>query len=560
MFTQTFRRQLGLHLALIGLFAGSVPPAVQAEDFSPSILHKIQTANERIEMTVNSSRLLTLDLKIPRAQVNNKDVVDLTALSPNVIQIFAKKAGITQVNLWDEKNQIHSIDVAVFGDARELNLVLQQQFPHATVMVRPSANSVILSGFVPEPDQAAQIQLIAQDYYPKVVNLLKVGGVQQILLHVKVVEVSRTKLRELGFDFWTGNKSFFLSSTVSGLAVPNASPSGVFGPTGLETARFGVVSDNFAFFGLIDALREYDLAKIMAEPTLVTVSGRPAFFNSGGEFPILIPAGLGTVSVEFKKFGTQVDFVPIVLGNGNIRLEVKPRVSFVDPSLSVTAQGITVPGLNVREVDTGVEMKAGQTFAIAGLVQNRLETTNRGIPYLADLPYVGAAFRKTHEKNNEVELVVMVTPELVDPMDACDVPPCVPGSASRSPSDCDLYWKGHVEVPSCGPCSAGDCLWGGEGSNHMMGPGPETIPTPAPGANGAKPGESGPANGTSSSSPPRTSARTSSSNLAYPSSVAAGSPSQYSRPRPQDPRSTASASKQPAEPSLIGPVGYDAAK
>src|ERR1700682_3428690 len=147
------------------------------------------------------------------------------------------------------------------------------------------------------------------------------------------------------------------------------------------------------------------------ERTLLPVSGRPAFFNSGGEFPILIPAGLGTVSVEFKKFGTQVDFVPIVLGNGNIRLEVKPRVSFVDPSLSVTAQGITVPGLNVREVDTGVEMKAGQTFAIAGLVQNRLETTNRGIPYLADLPYFGAAFRKTHEKDNEVELVVMVTPE-----------------------------------------------------------------------------------------------------------------------------------------------------
>ena len=224
MFTQTFRRQLALHLALAPDRGLRVPcrrlsrPRIS----SPSIVHKIQTANERIEMTVNSSRLLTLDLKIPRAQVNNKDVVDLTALSPNVIQIFAKKAGITQVNLWDEKNQIHSIDVVVFGDARELNLVLQQQFPHATVMVRPSANSVILSGFVPEPDQAAQIQLIAQDYYPKVVNLLKVGGVQQILLHVKVMEVSRTKLRELGFDFWTGNKSFFLSSTVSGLAVPNA--------------------------------------------------------------------------------------------------------------------------------------------------------------------------------------------------------------------------------------------------------------------------------------------------------------------------------------------------
>jgi len=182
-------------------------------------------------------------------------VVDLTPLSPNVIQIFAKKPGITQINLWDEKDHVHAIDVVVFGDARELSLVLQQQFPHATVTVRPSANSVILSGFVPEPDQAAQIQKIAEDYSPKVVNLLKVGGVQQVLLHVKVMEVSRTKLREMGFDFWTNNNSFFLSSTPSNLIIPNLS-SGSFAPpatSGLDTVRFGVVSDNFAFFGLIDA-------------------------------------------------------------------------------------------------------------------------------------------------------------------------------------------------------------------------------------------------------------------------------------------------------------------
>jgi pilus assembly protein CpaC len=558
MFTHSRRRQLALHLSLIATIASFAPLTAPAQDIgSPSIVHRVQTANERLEMTVNSSRLLTLDLKIPRAQVNNKDVVDLTALSPNVIQVFAKKAGITQVNLWDEKNQIHSIDVVVFGDARELSLVLQQQFPNATVSVRPSANSVILSGFVPEPDQAAQIQMIAQDYYPKVVNLLKVGGVQQILLHVKVVEVSRTKLRELGFDFWTNNKSFFLSSTVSGTAVPSASPSGVFGPTGLETARFGIVSDGSTFFGLIDALREYDLAKIMADPTLTTVSGRPAFFNSGGEFPILIPAGLGTVSVDFKKFGTQVDFVPIVLGNGNIRLEVKPRVSFIDPSLNVTAQGITVPGLNVREVDTGVEMKPGQTLAIAGLVQSRVESSSRGIPYLDDLPYFGAAFRKQHEKVNEIELVVLVTPEIVDAIDACDVPPCLPGMSSRSPDDCELYWKGHIEVPSCGPCAAGDCLWGGEGGGQMR-MGPEAVPAPGP-ANGSKPVPAASSDGKSGSNAPQSSARPGSSNLAYPSSMAPGSAGPYNRPNAQNPRAAAAA-RQPAEPSLIGPVGYETVK
>jgi pilus assembly protein CpaC len=583
MFTQNTRHRLALHLSLIGLFAGIMPPATRGEDLqSPSIVHKIQVANERLEMTVNSSRLLTLDLKIPRAQVNNKDVVDLTPLSPNVIQIFAKKPGITQINLWDEKDHVHAIDVVVFGDARELSLVLQQQFPHATVTVRPSANSVILSGFVPEPDQAAQIQKIAEDYSPKVVNLLKVGGVQQVLLHVKVMEVSRTKLREMGFDFWTNNNSFFLSSTPSNLIIPNLSSGSFAAPatSGLDTVRFGVVSDNFAFFGLIDALRQYNLAKVMAEPTLVTVSGRPAYFNSGGELPYLVPAGLGTVSVAFKSFGTQVDFVPMVLGNGNIHLDVKPRVSFVDPTLSVTSGGITTPGFNVREVDTGVEMKAGQTLAIAGLVQNRMDYSNRGIPYLADLPYFGALFRKVHEQNNEIELVVMVTPELVEPMNPCDVPPCLPGMSSREPNDCELYWKGHPEVPSCGPCAAGDCLWGGEGhgGGPMMAPGIEMGPAPQPGA--PQPGVApvGPANpsgpvvpkpplpssGTAdpktSWSAPRSSPTNRGSSVDSAQPVAYGEPVSYNRSRPQNPRSNPSAASHLAEPNLIGPVGYDVVK
>ena len=229
--------------------------------------------------------------------------------------------------------------------------------------------------------------------------MLKVGGVQQILLHVKVMEVSRTKLRELGFDFWTNNKSFFVASSPSGLLNANSAAGQTVGGFGApatsaagDSVRFGIAGDSASFFGFIDALRTYQLAKVMAEPTIVTVSGRPAYFNSGGEFPILIPSGLGTVSVDFKKFGTQVDFVPIVLGNVPIRLDVKPRISFLDNTLSVTTQGITIPGLNVREVDTSVEMKAGQTLAIAGLVQNRMEYSNSGIPYLSDLPYFGALF------------------------------------------------------------------------------------------------------------------------------------------------------------------------
>jgi len=558
-------------LALWGMGCGGLTVAWAASaaaqqvqpPLSPPIVQRIDSANQRLEMTVNTSRLLTLDLKIPRAQVNNKDLVDLTPLSPTAIQIFAKKAGVTQVNLWDEHDQVHSIDVIVYPDARELSLVLQSQFPHATIRVKPSANSVILSGYVSEPDQASQIIKIAEDYYPKVISLLKVGGVQQILLHVKVVEVSRTKLRELGVDWWASTNNFFAVSSISQLISPNTAltpstgsgggfPTPAAAGTGNDTFRFGIVNRNFDFFGFLEAMRQYNLAKVMADPTLVTVSGRPAFFNSGGEFPILIPAGLGTTSVDFKKFGTQVDFVPVVLGNGNIRLEVKPRISFLDPTLTVTTQGITVPGLNVRECDTGVEMKSGQTLAIAGLVQNRIEYTNTGIPYLADLPYVGAAFRKTNEQVNEIELLIFVTPELVEPMDCGEVPPCLPGMAGVAPNDCGLYFKGTVEVPSSGPCGpggqcgAGQCgLYGqfGSAGNGASSVRSEALPTPA-GANPPPPKYDG----------PRTPDDTGALPMDPSQPILFGPGARASRPNPAAPRP----SKEDGPPSFIGPVGYDA--
>ncbi len=572
MFRSRTRRLLIVQTCLVALSAQS-GLTVRADDISaPPITHKVDSATDRLEMTVNTSRLLSLDLKVPRAQVNNKDVVDLQALSPNTIQVSAKKPGVTQVNLWDEKGQIHSIDVIVNADPRPLRLLLQSTFPKATIKVTPSNSGIILSGMVTDPEQANQIIKIAEDYYPKVISMIKVAGVQQILLHVKVLEVSRTKLREMGFDFWANNSSFFIASTPSGILNANsaggASTGGAFSAPSTsaagDTFRVGVVGDSAAFFGFIDALRQYQMAKVMAEPTLVTVSGRPAFFNSGGEFPILIPSGLGTTSIDFKKFGTQVDFVPVVLDNGNIRLEVKPRISFLDNTISVTASGITVPGLNVREVDTGVEMKAGQTFAIAGLVQNRTEFSSRGIPYLADLPYFGAAFRKTKEVMNEVELVIMVTPELVEPMDPCDVPQCGPGMAGRGPTDCEMYWKGYAEVPNCGPCGATDCLWGAEGPHDARSyRGPEQVPTPAamPDRSGAIQRNSVKSADSSNSGPypdMRTSATAGSGPLdpagIYPQSA------RYSRANPQDGRSASPLSRVPREPDLIGPTGYDVLK
>jgi pilus assembly protein CpaC len=475
--------------------ANSPRAVAQAPQLGPQpVVHRIQSTNERLEMLVNSSRILSLDRKIPQVQVNNPDILALTPLSPTEIQISAKKAGVTQINIWNEDRQIYTVDVLVTGDARELAMLLRSQFPRAALKVVPVNNStsVIVSGYVDDPTMVNQIIAIAEDYYPKVHNQIKVGGGQQVMLQVRLMEVSRTKLRELGVDFAnvSNGSGGFAASGVSGLlkmaSVPTITKSATTtGPSsvqlassavssGAETFSFGIVDANNTFFGFIEALRQEQLAKILAEPNLVTVSGRPAYFNEGGEIPIIVPQSLGTVSTQYRPYGTQVDFVPIVLGNGAIRLEVRPRISQLDYTHSVTLNGSTVPALVVREVDTGVEMRAGQTLAIAGLVQNQVESTKSGVPWLMDLPYIGVAFRKVTDQINEVELLIMVTPQLIEAMDPNEVPLCGPGLNTTNPTDLELYGKGYIEVPN-------QCLPGAPIAGPPMVGGPNAGPAAAPG-------------------------------------------------------------------------------
>ncbi|MEW4455732.1 pilus assembly protein N-terminal domain-containing protein [Bremerella sp. JC817] len=457
-----FARQLVTTAAMIALTAWC--GAVQAQNEAPGVNFQVAAPNQRLEMIVNSSRIFTLDNKIPKAQVNNPDLLRLTPLAPNKIQVSALKPGVTQVNLWADDGSIFTVDVVVIGDGRELQMLLESEFPNATIKVRPLASSVVLSGFVDRPDAISRIVEMAQDYYPKVINNITVGGVQQVMLKVKVYEVSRTKLRTVGFDFAAFSGNDFVVSSVSGIINSVTQSSQTIATTGADTVTFGVVGNNTAFFGFIEALRQNNLAKLLSEPTLNAMSGRPASFLSGGEVPIQVSSGLGTTSIEFKEFGTRVDVVPIVLGNGNIRLEVRPLVSEVDSSVSVNG----TPGFRTRWVDTAVEMQAGQTFALAGLIQDKIETENRGIPYLADIPWAGAAFRRVQDRRNEVELLFVVTPELVAPLNADEEPCEKPGTASGPLNDTELYWRGYMEVPNCVP--------GGAYGGGMIGPsGPSII-------------------------------------------------------------------------------------
>lgn len=474
---------VALSITLIGVLSATVsftvPLHVFAQEltispakYNPAIIHEISSQSDKVELTTNSSRILTLGKKIPRVQVNNPELLTVTPLSDKDIQISAKKVGITQINLWDEDDNIHTIDVLIYGDVQELEHALKVQFPHSSIRVYRYTESLVLKGFVDQPTHVSQIQRLAEDYAPKIINNIAVGGVQQVLLKVKVMEVSRTKLRRLGVDFaYLGGSSQAVSS-VSGLV---ATATGAIGDTtvtttgaiGGQTFQFGVLNGGNPFFGFLSALQQQRIAKILAEPNIVAISGRPAQFNVGGEFPILVPQSLGTASVEFKPYGTQIDFLPIVLGNGNIRLEVRPRISEIDPARSITLNGNNIPALTVRQVDTAVEMKAGQTFALAGLVQERIESENRGLPYLSDIPVFGVPFRKVEEAINEIELLILVTPELVDAIDPGEVPYGGPGLETVSPTDKGFYFGGHLEVPAhcnpirgpraCDNCGGGGC-------------------------------------------------------------------------------------------------------
>ncbi len=458
------RIPIGFRSALIRLTYGLAGMLVlcNCTAFAQSnVIRNITGGTERMELTVNSSRILTLEKRIPRMVVNNPDLVTVTAISANQVQLAARKPGVTQVNLWDEDGNVFTVDVTIYGDVRELQLALKRLFPESSVNVVRLTNSLVLEGFVERPEAVSPIIRLAEDYAPKVINNITVGGVQQVLLKVKVMEVSRTKLRNLGVDWAQISGSSFVSSSISGLisaVSPASGTSGVSVNAAGDTMRFGVVDGNNAFFAFLEALEQNNVAKILADPTITAISGRPAHFNVGGELPIVIPSGLGQATVEYKAFGTQVDFLPIVLGNGNIRLEVRPRVSEIDDTRSIEVQGFTVPALKVREVDTGVELKAGQTLALAGLVQTRIDALERSIPYVGNLPYLGAAFRSVEEQINEIELLILVTPEFVDGMEPHQVPTCGPGMESVSPTNRQLYFGGHLEVPANGPCGpAGGC-------------------------------------------------------------------------------------------------------
>ena len=288
---------------------------------------------------------------------------------------------------------------------------------------------------------------------PEVINLIRVPGPQQVMLKVQIAELNRTSLRELGSSFLFQDGSSGFGSKIGG-ATPGivagdsvATFAGLLNPIGAGTTAFGVFNNgNFSFF--LNALRRNQVLKILAEPNLVVMNGHEASFLAGGEFPVPVPqSGTGnatTITIEYKKFGVSLRFRPIIIDGETIRLSVSSEVSSIDEALGIVIQGFQVPALSTRQVDTVVELKEGQTLAIAGLLQVELAGNTDRIPGLGDLPYIGAMFSNNSSKTVEKELIVMITPYLVEPMKAEEVP-ALPGDELQSPDDFELFFLGRIE-------------------------------------------------------------------------------------------------------------------
>lgn len=561
--------------------AAQGPKSAARGGFRPGdhVFH-IAQQKSKLSVTQLQSRILELPNRIQVVTDFNEDTLEVTALSSNRVRLFAKAAGATSITLIDEFDNSYTVEVFVEADVRELQAYIERLFPGAAIEVLALRDSVVLRGWVTEPDRIPQIIAVAKQFYPNVHNQMSVGGVTQVQLHVKVLEVQRSKLERMGINFLGVGENFYVHSGPGNLAplgsltvAPAIPPTGTFAPAALanSTMSFAVTGSSGFFHAFVDLLRNENMAKILAEPVLVTTSGRPATMLSGGEFPVLVPGSVGTTTIQFREFGVRMEAVPIVLGNGRLRLDIAPEVSEKDIQNAVQVNGFTVPGIITRRVNTQVEMRFGETLMIGGLIQRKKVGSTSKIPFLGELPWIGAAFSRKSFEMGETELLILVTPHMAAPMQPGQVPSPGLGFNSDDPVTSELYLDGMIEVPYYGPdCPDGNCPVDGAACpvppgapamapGEMILPGPAipdgALPAPAPAPAAAPP--LGSSDEAASAGIEQTSGVSSNRGQVVPLGDTTN-PFRSSKSKAKEPARTESTSKNPVRrpvPGLIRPQG-----
>lgn len=402
-----------------------------------------------IAVPAGKSMILEFNRPVREVLVGNPDTADIIPLTERTIYVLGTGVGGTNLTVFGDRKQLLGIiDLQVTHDVLNLKKRLHDLMPGENIEVRTNGGSILLSGTVSSSGAAQKAARLAANYVEdpdlQVVNMIGIGASQQVMLAVRFAEVERSAAKALGISpsalFVGGDGS--AASFATNFVTPNA-VSGAF------AQLFGRVPiGDVTVDGLLDLLEERGVGTILAEPTLIAISGETASFLAGGEFPVPVSSsqnnddGLVRVGIEFKEFGVRLGFTPTVIGD-TISMVVTPEVSELDPQSGISVQGITIPGLRTRRASTTVELKNGQSFAIAGLIQKQFLDQLNQIPGLSSTPILGALARSTSYQRQETELTIIITPYIVEPSDPNTL--TTPYDHFTRPHELDLFLLGMLE-------------------------------------------------------------------------------------------------------------------
>lgn len=402
-----------------------------------------QPVSGEVFVAAGQSQVLQFSAPIGHSLVADPDVADIVPMSDQSLYLLGKEKGLTTLTLFDSARKLRGVfKVNVTHDLDALKRSLYELAPNEDIQVRSNGDSVVLSGAASSPAVATMARQLAEQHgITSVMNAVDTGASKQVMLKVKIAEVQRSVSKRMNLS--SGSS---LQPSYPGEGQSLLFNSGILDiesfATGMATARIG----EFDFSLFYDALEEKGLITTLAEPNLVAMNGETAYFLAGGEFPIPTRSqsveGGAQIQIEFKEFGVKLAYTPTVIGD-KINMVVEPEVSSLDPANGIVLDFITIPALITRRASTTVELKNGQSFVIAGLLQDRFESEIKGIPGLAGIPILGALARSPSYARNETELMIIITPYFVEPYEGSDY--ALPNDFAKHPSETDLFLGGKVE-------------------------------------------------------------------------------------------------------------------
>lgn len=440
----TFRSWIGA--TLLGVALVTSPAGFDAAWAENLRVVKKGTA-ETLDVPINRAIVVESETPFAELSIANAGIADISSLSDRTIYVLGKAPGMTTLTLFDGAgNLITNVSVRVAPDVTEFKERLKQILPNEPIEVRTANDGIVLSGTVSSSAKLARALELAERYAPeRVSNLMNVGGVQQVMLKVRFAEMNRSVAKNLSASLGFGGSDVTggINTLNNQGALSNALANNIpvaQSNTGAILFGFGAGSTQVRL--LLEALEAKGLARSLAEPNLSALSGQEATFLAGGEVPIPVPQNNGVVAIEYKAFGVEIDFVPRVVDGDLINLEMAASVSSIDTSSNFTINGDSVPSFITRQTSTTVELRDGESFAIAGLIQDDFTDLSNQIPWLGDVPVLGALFRSAEYQRAQSELVIIITAHLVSPTRGEAL--ALPTDRVKPPSEFDLFLNGRV--------------------------------------------------------------------------------------------------------------------